>query len=82
MPAICQSPKSLRATTAELDDLRAPLLGCTDQILRPESAFCCLLAVGRGGHRSLSVTPDSLARHLQRSPEKPPARVIAKEGAK
>jgi hypothetical protein len=39
VPAICQSPKSLRATTAKLDDLRAPLLGCTDQIVRAESAF-------------------------------------------
>jgi hypothetical protein len=32
--------KSLRATTAELDDLRVPLLGCTDQIVRAESVFC------------------------------------------
>ena len=39
MPAVCQSPKSLRATTAELDDLRAPLLGWTDQIVRAESAI-------------------------------------------
>jgi hypothetical protein len=34
-----QSPKSLRATTAELDDLRALSLGCTDQIVRAESAI-------------------------------------------
>jgi hypothetical protein len=63
VPAICQSPKSLRATTAELDDLRAPLLG----IVRAASAFC--VGVGRPAERSRQPTESPQVRDVDGSPQ-------------
>ena len=52
--------KSLRATTAELDDLRVPLLGCTDQIVRAESAVGCCPSPGSSVLAGDLVLPPAL----------------------